>query len=86
MTQPPEQTLWQAVLFNAVIDATATKPTRKSYEVLSRAAARKWIAEARRDFQCVCILAGLDHDFIHEAYMSGKIDREALKAASKAAA
>lgn len=69
----PETRLWQTVIFQAVIDATAKGDS------LEKRRAAEWLRENRRDFKQVCAMAGLDPDFISEAFCQGRIRRSVLK-------
>lgn len=44
-----------------------------------------WIRQGGRDYQTVCAMAGMDHDFLREAYEAGKIDPQILRASTAAA-
>lgn len=85
---PPQQLLWQAVVLRALYDATNDHPTgykRKHAPGSSREETRyrlqaiAWITEGGDDFRAVCTLAGLDPDFIQDAFMAGKIDGRRLR-------
>jgi hypothetical protein len=96
----PEQRLWQSVVLQAILDATQkpqivkNKYTRKarknpdgtlmraySYE---RNAADAWIRGNSSDFRMVVSLAKMEPDFVRDAYMAGRINREAIKKSTAA--
>jgi hypothetical protein len=62
----PERRLMQAVILNAIGDATGRKgDTRRPYHVeKDKREAIRWIAEAGPDFQRVCELAGMSPDMV----------------------
>ena len=72
----PEKRLWQAVLFQAVRDATSQHDSREKRE------ADAWIRSGRKDFREVCSLAGMEPEFIQEAYIGGKINPELLRSST----
>lgn len=76
----PENHLWQAVLLQAVTDATYRGET----EALCRARheADVWIRRGSKDFYQVCNLALIDPDFVRDAYVGGRIDADVLRATS----
>jgi hypothetical protein len=78
----PEKHLWQAVVFKAVMDATAHDP-KNSEDITEQRRADLWIRKGGRDFVQVCTMAGIDPAFIREAYIGGRIDRDTLRAASE---
>lgn len=83
MTDAPERRLWQAVIYQACVDALSNKSeSENSEKVRARREADSWIRGAGRDFREVCSLAGLDPDFISEAYVSGKLTRSGLRSAA----
>ena len=73
-----EQELWQAVVLRAAMDALADNPSSDEDQRAKRDADR-WFRFGGRDFREVCTLAGIDPDFIADAYKSGRIDRRLLK-------
>jgi hypothetical protein len=60
MSDTPEEDLWLAVVSQAVVDATAERPSE------DRDDARKWLLGASGDFGRVCRWAGLDPDDVRE--------------------
>lgn len=83
MAAEPENLLWQSVIFQAAVDATADPDCKNDTERHARRDARDWLGGGGRDFREVCSLAGFDPDFIRKAFMDGRIDREILKAAGE---
>ena len=79
----PDKKLWQAVVFQAAVDATQTDP--KSTEARrNKQDADAWFRGNGRNFKEVCSNAGMDPDFISGAYIAGRIERERLKSAGTA--
>ncbi len=78
----PEQRLWQAVVFQAARDATAIRTTRGKANGAGTSSLDKSQADSflrgGRDLHFVCSLAGLDPEFIRDAYRNGRIERSAL--------
>lgn len=74
---PPEVRLWQHVLFQAFTDATY-EGTDKDM-IRERGNSHYWITHSGRGFRQVCSLAGMDADFLRDAYIRGKINRTRLK-------
>lgn len=66
-----ERELWQAVLEQAINDACYEGDKQETLR--EGVVADRWIRRNTRDFQQVCTLAGMDPDFIREAYMAGKL-------------
>ena len=60
----PERVLWLAVLYQAVVDATCTKPTKKDDFDKNpyKYNARSWVGG--RSFLEVCFLSGLDPRYV----------------------
>lgn len=80
-----ERVLWQAVVYRAFRDAT--DPKAKSIEAQEhKAEADTWIRQCGRDFRHVCLLAGMDADFLSDAYILGRVDPELLRATQKGGA
>ena len=78
----PERRLWQSVIFQAAVDAT--NPDPKSEDLLRhKREAASWFRGRGRDFCEVCNRAGMDPDFLHEAFVAGRINRDILKKASR---
>lgn len=79
----PEQHLWQSVVLKACSDAThpAPGPYAKNYSEVMQAKreADKWLRGCGRDMRQVCALAGMDPDFVSEAYIGGRIDADLLR-------
>lgn len=81
----PEKRLWQTVLMKAALDATADNPYSAENRYAKREADR-WFRHSQRDFQTVCALAGMDADFIREAYIDGRINADLLRSKDDGAA
>lgn len=87
--QSPERAIWQAVIFRALLDATnSIKKTynggkQHRYRDLDRLRADTWLRYSGSDFRMVCALAGIDPDFLRDAYVSGRIDPDRLRASEK---
>lgn len=78
--------LYQKVLLRALIDAL--KPRPDSYDKFNEwrrdaSQAQAWIEGKCQDFQAVCNYAGLDPDFVHDAYTSGRISYDIISVAEK---
>ena len=80
--QSPERTRWQAVVYQAFADATFQTPMTQ-HARLARRVADWWIRSNGRDFRDVCANAGMDPDFLSEAYTQGRFDRALMKSAEK---
>lgn len=76
----PEQYLWQQVLYRAAIDATADNEPTSGGDAYAKRYARDWFSSGGRDFREVCSMAGLDPDFIHDAWQNRRIDARRLRA------
>jgi len=78
----PEQKLWQSVVVKAALDATSN-PLQNTkdytYQELAKKQADAWLRTGGMDFKEVCNLAGLDPDFIRDAYIGGRINAELLR-------
>ena len=75
-----ERIMWQTVVYRAFIDATADTSFNKTTATeLEKQRADSWIRGNGKDFREVCGHAGMDPDFLHEAYVSGRINRELLR-------
>jgi len=63
-----------------VADATYSIGPKASDEAIrAKRDADAWIKGDSKDYRRVCDWAGMDPDFIRDAYMSGRINREALR-------
>jgi len=74
----PEQKMWQSEVVIGALDAT-TKPSSSSEEFIAQKQADAWLRTGCADFKEVCNLAGLDPDFIREAYIGGRINADLLR-------
>lgn len=81
-TISPEQRLWQSVLYRAVMDATDPDPGSDE-TIRAKRDALSWLRGGGKDYRKVCSLAGVDPDFIRDAFLAGRINRDLLKAAEK---
>ena len=94
----PETTLWQSVIIQAVRDAAWTPaehiPTADGEMSVDAERSRRerdkerreadaWFRRAGKYFRKVCSDAGFDPGFIHEAYVSGRIDIAQLRASEE---
>lgn len=83
-----EKTLWQQVLVQAVHDALSPNKLGKGAKgggmitELDRHLAAQWISRGGHDFRLVCSLAGVDPDFLREAFNNGRIDHARLLSAT----
>lgn len=75
----PERDMWQAVLVQAFVDATYPREDLKLQH--EKRKADSWIRSAGTDFRFVCNLAGMDADFLRDAYVAGRVSRERLRSA-----
>lgn len=66
--------MWQAVILLAVEDALLTG----AENVKERHKADSWLRGMSKNFRLVCSLAGMDPDFIRDAYVAGRIDVKIL--------
>lgn len=85
MIESPERELWQAVLFQALLDATNISEFGNSADRLARRKAKAWMDRGDKDFRMVCNLAGMDPDFVRDCYITGRISHAALKSREVAA-
>jgi hypothetical protein len=74
----PEQKMWQSVVVKAALDATSNHSS-SSDDYIAQKNADAWLRTGGRDFKEVCSLAGLDPDFIREAYIGGRINADLLR-------
>lgn len=74
----PEQRLWQAVLYTAIRDATASNPSLDT-DIREKSRADSWIRGGGRDSRMVCEMVGVDPDFIQDSYVSGRINPALLR-------
>lgn len=79
MSITPERHLWQSVLIMAVTDATYVGDVQDLRR--EKRTADRWLRGCGRDFRRVCTLAGMDPDFVSEAYAGGRINGELLRSA-----
>lgn len=80
----PEQTLWQEVVIQAVIDALWAGnefTPRGTYAPAAtyRGQASAWIEGNSENYRFACEMAGFDPDFLREAFIAGRIDVDSLK-------
>lgn len=68
--------LWQAVVYNAILDAVFD---RRNGHPSDPALADKWLRSNCADFREVCDNAGMDPDFVRDAYINGRLDAERLR-------
>lgn len=77
-----EQELWQSVVVTAFMDATRPNSANRD-DMRARSDADRWIRGNGRDFRQVCSMAGMDPDFLHQAYIKGRVDPERLRAGER---
>jgi len=82
MSISPEKRMWQAVVYQAFSDASMEEPASRE-ALTEKRRSDAWIRSNGRDFKEACGLAGMNPDFLSEAYVSGRFDRAALKSAQK---
>ncbi len=74
--------LFGAVLICGIKDALSDVPRTSEgaggWQV-QKDASTNWITRNSKDFQEVCELAGLDPEFIRDAFMSGKITKKSFE-------
>ncbi len=76
-----ERILWQAVVFQAFIDATWVLPDGATgADRATKAQADAWIRGCGRNFRRVCAYADLDPAFLSRAYVQGRVDPARLRA------
>jgi hypothetical protein len=78
----PEQELWQTVIEKAFIDAINPKPANPD-DIREKARASAWIRGCGRDFRLVCSLAGMDPEFLSDAFNANKINKDVFRNSSK---
>ena len=75
-----DQRLWQTVVFQAFIDATHDLPRGAvGSQHRDKSEADAWIRGCGRNFRMVCSLAGLDPEFLSDAYRQGRVDPVRLR-------
>jgi hypothetical protein len=79
MSHNPERELFQTVIHKAFVDATAAAPSNAEDQREKRRA-HDWISGCGRDFRFICRLAGMDADFLSDAYRAGRVDPARLRA------
>lgn len=72
MSTTPEQRLWQAVLAQAINDATRESASSAD-DRRAMLEARAWLDRGGYDFQRCCTFAGLDPDAVREAWRAGRL-------------
>ncbi|KFI34295.1 hypothetical protein CG51_05285 [Haematobacter missouriensis] len=72
----PEARLWQSVVLVAVRDALA--PANSFHAKADKISADRWIRQAGAQFRAVCIMGGIDPDFLRDRYVANRIDFDAL--------
>jgi hypothetical protein len=72
-----EQTLWTAVVAQALRDARIPNDTKAKGEKKARKEARDWLLGNSPDFRMACDLANLDPDAVREAWEDSLQQREA---------
>jgi hypothetical protein len=82
MSMSPEQLLFQTVIEKAFVDAINPDPAN-DIDRRAKSEAVAWIANCGRDFRRVCEWAGMDPDFLSDAFNANKINRNTLKNSSK---
>lgn len=74
----PERALFQGVVMQALRDATEEygnkKPSREHKEAVC------WITHGGQEYRQACDLAGMDHEFIREKFLAGRINGRLLRA------
>ena len=73
----PEQALWQRVVMQALLDAT--RDAKGQEATMAKRAADTWIRDGGRHYRDVCAMAGMEADFIRDAYIAGRINRDRLR-------
>ena len=80
----PEHRLWQQVVLQAFRDATNDfNESGVSDSAVAKRQSIAWIEGGGAEFQKVCALAGFDPDFLREAFLSGRVDSDALRGAQR---
>lgn len=83
--ESPDRLLWQSVIERAIFDASVQREKIGSgssgTSAMQREQADNWLRRNTEDYRTVCALAGVDPDFLREAYTSGRIDIRAFRAA-----
>jgi len=68
----PEQILWQSVVLRALMDATGNQEKE-------RTEADAWIRFGGKKFQSVVTMAGMNPDFVRDAYIAGRVNPDLLR-------
>ena len=77
------QLLWQAVLFQVLRDIRDANRSHEGHKDFATAA--RWVGSyPTREFSEVCMLAGLEPDFVHPRFVKIIQEAEAKSAARKA--
>lgn len=82
MTLSPERRMWQSVIEQAFSDAMRPDPKNQN-DLREKRIAANWIRSCGPDFRLVCDLAGMDPDFLSDAFNAGRVDREVMRSSSK---
>tara|TARA_R100001086_G_scaffold244692_1_gene174768 strand:- start:1735 stop:2061 length:327 start_codon:yes stop_codon:yes gene_type:complete len=76
----PEKRLWGAVIARSLMDANAPEQdvkcnpkTWRGEREHARHTADSWLRSMSRDFVDVCTRAGIDPNYLREAYMAGRL-------------
>jgi hypothetical protein len=62
------RSLWRAIIFQAVMDATTTSKQKRNR--IHKIRALKWLSENSSDFKEVCQFAGLNPGYIRQSVLS----------------
>jgi len=76
----PYRALWKAALHQKLVDATSDHPKQDLEGQRAKKQALQDINGNTRNFRFVCVCAGMDSDFVREAFMGGRIDPALLRA------
>ena len=81
MSTTPEQRLWQAVLAQAINDATRESAS-SAEDRRAMPEARAWLDRGGHDFRRCCTFAGLDPDAVRDAWRAGRLTHVGSKNSS----
>lgn len=75
-----ERELWQTVVYHALIDAThEVTPNTTSAVAADKREALAWITGGGQDFRDVLTWAGMDHTFVRESFLAGRVNGDLLR-------
>jgi len=82
----PEKQMWQSVVMQAFLDASASTGTGGAPSSREKAEAIAWIMDCRSDFRMACSLAGLSATQLSKSFRDGRVDFDAIRVREKSRA